>query len=95
MEHAKMLHALAESFGFAERPSKDDPARFRAWERAQTAINRLVAGQVEDSEIGHTIRVIVLTCGQLEASEPQAYAACLASAMGIDIRSVIASEEAA
>lgn len=97
MDHnrAKMLHALAESFGFAERPSpSEDPVRFRYWERARTAIDSLVSEQAQGGDVDHALRVIVLTCGQLGAVEPQACAACLASALGVDLRPVLRTEAA-
>lgn len=93
---AKMLHALAESFGFVERPSPfEDPARARAYERAHTAVNALVSGQLTGDDAHHTVRVIVLTCGLLGAVEAQTCAACLASAMGVDLRPVLGSDAAA
>lgn len=93
---AKMLHALTESFGFVERPSSFvDPIRFRYWERAQTGVNALVSDQVQGDDVHHTLRVIVLACGQLGAIEAQACAACLASALGVDLRPVLGTNAAA
>jgi len=90
------LHALAESFGFVERPSPfEDPTRARYWDRAQTGIDALVADQVDGDELHRTLRVIVLACGALGAQEAQAYAACLASALGVDLRPVLGTAAAA
>lgn len=92
MEHnrAKMLHALAESFGFVERPcpfgDDQEAVRFRAWERASQAIDALKKGGGNDE---YLFRVIVLTCGQLGATEAQANAACMASALGFDLGPVL------
>lgn len=94
MDHNRAkFYALAESFGFAERPSpSEDPVRFRYWERAQTAIDGLLTEQID---VHRALRVIVLACGQLGATEPQAEAACLASALGVDLRPVLGMTEAA
>lgn len=87
-----LLHALAESFGFVERPS---PEYARAYERAYAAVNALVGDQVTGDDAHHTVRVVVLNCGLLGAVESQACAACLASVMGVDLRPVLKNDAAA
>jgi hypothetical protein len=87
-ERAKCIsHALAESFGFVERPDASDHLRFRMWERASIAIFAL-RDSANDFDPG-CIRVIVFACGQLGAYEPQAHAAHLAGELGVDLRSVL------
>lgn len=89
---AKMLHALAESFGFFERPDQSDPVMSRAYERANAGIEALKAGT---DDVSHTLQVIVLSCGQIGAFETQAVAAGWASALGVDLRPVLGGSEAA
>lgn len=85
------VHVLAESFGFVSRPEADAVELSRYWERATLAIDALPSQlQSGDCEaVAHSLRVIVLACGHLDAQAAQAEAGHLASALGVDLSAVL------
>ena len=85
MEQARIIAALAESFGFVARPQQDGPQR-RLWERASLAIDTLPHALAKGEDVTHSLRVIAFACGQLPGgADAQGCAGCLASHLGLSL----------
>jgi len=78
-----LIRALVESFDLHARPCRHEAELDRAWYDAKCQIELVVSGGATD--LTASLRAIVRACRVLGAVEPQAYAAAVAGALGLDV----------
>lgn len=84
VDTAELIDGLVEAFGAAERPdSSSEPVRYMRWTKLAGVVSTLPMRP--NAELGSALRQVVDLSGSLGDEQTQAYAACVARALGHEL----------
>lgn len=83
-EVTELIDGLVEAFGSAERPdSLREPQRYQRWTKAAGIVATLP--MLGATELGSALRQLMDVSASIGDEQTQAYAACVARALGYDL----------